>query len=759
MEASLHATITRLEAMLPGELTPQIVADLTLRAARGLIERGELDQAALLLAEVPAELSSGIGDAWLSLARAYAARSDGSAAVVEATFTRARLLEPVRGSLLYAQYLQRHERWREAIDAWKMVIETAPTEAVAHLGLARAFEQLRQPEAALAACVALIDAAPSMRNYLLVAQQLARLAPLLPPASANRAIRIALLGNATLDHLHSYVLVECFRAGLRPNVYQAGFDQYNQEILDPASGLYTFGADVIVCAIHASRLFATLHHYPFDATVADRHAKIEDGLRTLQRLLDTLSQHTSALILVHNMVSPQQPVLGILDSRDEFGQVAAFTEINARLSEIVRKRYRGVYVVDEDRLQGQCGKQTATDPRLWLTGRMPWSDRVLSALAREYLRYIRPLRGLNRKCIVVDLDNTLWGGVLGEDGIQGLQLGSEAPGNAFVAFQRELERLWRRGVLLAVCSKNNSREAQAAIEQHPDMVLRPAHFAALRINWQSKATNLREIASELNIGLDSLVFLDDNPVERAKVRAELPQVLTPDLPRDPAQYRAALLHLGVFDTLAFTEEDRQRQRLYAAQKVRRANEARLVEGGSVDEYLADLQMVVEIEPANSLTLARMAQLTTKTNQFNLTTRRYSEADIADRIAQGWLALGARVTDRFGDNGLTGVLLARPGDASWEIDTLLLSCRVMGRRVETAMIAFVAETAARSGIRRLVGWYLPTEKNAPAADCYANHGFNCVERHADGAERWELELPANSLAVPDWLTVRTLAAAA
>jgi FkbH-like protein len=383
---------------------------------------------------------------------------------------------------------------------------------------------------------------------------------------------------------------------------------------------------------------------------------------------------------------------------------------------------------------------------------MGWSAAVLRGLAREYLRYLRAARGLNRKCIVLDLDNTLWGGVIGEDGLGGIQLGAEAPGNAFVAFQSELEKLWRRGILLAIASKNNPDDARAALEQHPDMLLRPSHFAAQRINWSSKAANIRELARELNIGLDSLVFLDDNPVERAQVRAELPQVLVPELPTDPADYRTCLLELGVFDTLALTAEDRQRNQQYADQRARREAESAL----SVDDYLADLDLVVEIELANPLNLARIAQLTNKTNQFNLTTRRYTEAEISDRLARGWRVFGARVRDRFGDNGLTGLIMLTP---DWTIDTLLLSCRVMGRGVETALLAMASDEALRAGVSRLRGWFHPTDKNAPARDVYRDHGFAIADHGPDESVLWELDLHAGVPSVPVWLTVRNAAMAA
>ncbi len=737
-----------------------MIGELELHGATLLIEHGQLEDAERLLAAAadrpfdPARRLV-LAEQWLRLARAW--RGRGGKTGAEAALRRAIETGSVPAVAALAQHLQREQRLPEAIAQWCAAIRLAPHDSMHYLSLGRLYEQTGQPEQALSTYRELMDTAPSMATCLMLAERFDALEPQLPEPRPDQSVRVALLGNATLDHLQSYLKVECYRSGLRPAFYQAGFDQYNQEILDPRSGLYTSNPDVVVCAIHASRLFPQLHDYPFDLSVSERRAEIDAGLDTIQRLLDTFTERSSAMVLLHNFVVPQYPALGILDARDELGQVAAFGEINTSLAELARTRYRNVFIVDEERVQARCGKANANDQRLWLTARSPWSEHVLASLSREYLRYVRAAKGLGRKCLVIDLDNTLWGGVVGEDGLAGIQLGSEAPGNAFVALQRELDKLWRRGVLLAICSKNNPADALPVFEQHPEMILKLSHFAAQRINWQPKATNIREIARELNIGLDSLVFLDDNPLERAHVRSELPQVLTPELPVDPAGFRRALLELiDVFDTLALTQEDRQRNQLYAEQRARQAAERQLQDNGSLDDYLANLEIVVDIEAANVVTLPRIAQLTGKTNQFNLTTRRYTEADIARKEALGCKIFGARVKDRFGDNGLTGVLIAQPDlDDVWMIDTFLLSCRVMGRGVETALLTWVADEARRAGARRLQGWYLPTEKNAVVRSCYQDHGFNQVEAGSDGRTLWELDLAHSAGQVPAWISVRSL----
>jgi FkbH-like protein len=354
-----------------------------------------------------------------------------------------------------------------------------------------------------------------------------------------------------------------------------------------------------------------------------------------------------------------------------------------------------------------------------------------------------------RKCIVLDLDNSLWGGVVGEDGLEGLRLGQEGIGRAYVEFQMELLNLYRKGILLAVCSKNNPEDALAVIRRHPDMQLREENFAAIRINWEDKAANVRALAEELNIGLDSLVFIDDSPVERSRIRQAAPEVLVPDWPADPAEYKMALLRLSAshFYKLAITAEDTRRGDVYKAQAERR----KLAESASsLEDFYRSLQMRAKIGLADSFTIPRIAQLSQKTNQFNLTTRRYTEAEITTLShdpdsAIWWLNL----TDQFGPNGIVGVLiLRRQSPDTWLIDTFLLSCRVMGRTVEDAFLAVVAREL---GDVTLIGEFRPTSKNHPVRELYPRLGFRLL-RQANDADFWELKLAATPLHLPPWFEI-------
>jgi FkbH-like protein len=740
---------------------------LDLWTATVLLRRGKLAEAAEALASaagraIQADAASRrqVAGALVALAEAYAAAAELPAGTphAERALELAAALDPAEALPSLAAHLEAAGRPDAAIERWRARLELQPAaSATAYLQLARLYEQAGRPEDALATYLTLLDALPASRTVLLVGQQLDALAAALPEPPAARRVRIALLGNASLEQLRAYLAVECFRNGLRPSFYEAGFDQYTQALLDPAGALSAFEPEVTVLAIHASRLFPGLHDDPLTLTVAERRQELEGGLQTVQRLLDAFTEHSTGLLLLHTLVLPQHPALGILDWRDELGQAEALGEANQRLAALVRERYPNVSLLDEDRVQARVGKAQATDPRLWLAARMPWSGELLAGLAREYLRYIRPLKGLTRKVIALDLDDTLWGGIIGEDGLGGIQLGSEAPGNAFVAFQQELVKLWRRGILLVLCSKNNEADAWAVFDQHPDMVLKRSHVAAWRVNWSPKSENLRSLAEELGLGLQSFVFLDDNPRECEQVRLSLPEVLTVNLPGDPARYRETLLGLDVFDSLSLTQEDLDRNRLYVERRERQAFERAAPAGDALGGYLAGLGIVAEVAPADTLSIPRIAQLTNKTNQFNLTTRRYSEAQVAAMPGRGWRVYGLRVRDRFGDEGLVGVAIVAPGpdgeSGAWEIDTFLMSCRVIGRGIETALLAFLAEAVRHAGGQRLRGWFLPTGKNELVRDLYPRHGFGLAEERPDGGLRWELDLAGAPLAVPDWLSLR------
>ena len=580
-------------------------------------------------------------------------------------------------------------------------------------GAARALSAAwdRQPSAAFAAFVA------------------ARFDKLRPQLSLL-PYRWAILRSFTVEPALPILKASAYARGIALDLYTGEFNAYAQEILDPESALYRFKPDAAVLAVQAR--------------------DIGDPASALARFagwITAFRSHSPAVLIVHTLEVPA-PASGILDAQREDGEAEAIRAINRGLVSLARQ-HRGVYILDYDALIARYGRECWGDERKWLTVRLPIASANLPHLAAEWMRFLHPLTGKLAKCVAVDLDNTLWGGVIGEDGMTGIKLSQEFPGAAFQAVQRALQDLSRRGILLAIASKNNAADAMEALSSHPGMLLEPRDFAAMRINWNDKAQSLREIAAELNIGLDSVAFVDDNPVERQVVREQAPEAIVVELPADPMQFAQCVRDCPYFERLTLSEEDRQRGQYYAAQRERAELESSVT---SKEDFYRSLGQVADIALVTPATLARVAQLTQKTNQFNLTTRRYTEQQISEMAAcTGWRVWGMQVTDRYADNGLVAVAITRLEGEVCEIDTLLMSCRVIGRTVETALLARLAEDARTRGAAKLQGWFLPTKKNAPAQGFYRDHGFAESTRTAEGA-LWSLDLAQSGLAMPEWIKI-------
>ncbi|MBO0911615.1 MAG: HAD family hydrolase [Acidobacteria bacterium] len=562
--------------------------------------------------------------------------------------------------------------------------------------------------------------------------------------------RVAILRSFTVEPLVPLLRAEAFSSGLDLAVHVGDFRAYAQELLDPQSAVYRFQPDCVILAVETADIAPDLWRgfNGLDATMVD--SAVSRASASFQSWINAFRKQSQAAMIVHNLEHPPWPARGTLDSQVEPSQASAIERVNQELRRAAAAR-PGVYVLDYDGLVSRYGRLSWRDPRKWHMARLPISTGCLAELTQEWMRFLAPLAGRIAKVAVVDLDNTLWGGIIGEDGMTGIKLSPEYPGVAYQDFQRALLDLTKRGILLAVSSKNNPADAMEALEKHPGMILRPEHFAALRINWNPKAQELSEIARELNVGVDSLAFLDDNPVEREQVRLSAPEVMVIDLPDDPFRYEEIVRAHPAFQRLTLSTEDQQRSQLYAVERARARAEQNFQ---SKEDFFRFLEQQAIIEPLTPQTLARIAQLTQKTNQFNLTTRRYGEAEIlALGSRPGSSVVSIRVEDRFGDHGLVGVAITRDDRRSCEIDTFLLSCRVIGRSVETVLLAHLAEGAASRGCRRLTGWFLPTKKNAPARDFYLQHGFELAEENGEGS-LWALDLTSRRIAVPDWIKVTT-----
>lgn len=564
------------------------------------------------------------------------------------------------------------------------------------------------------------------------------------------ACRVRILRSFTVEPVVPLLRASAACWGVDATVTLGEFNAYAQELLDPTSPVYREPPDVVILAVQtrdvAPELWARSADLD-DAALSAAATRVASEFRTW---IEAFRSRSTARLIVHSLEQPPYPAAGVYDAQSGGGQRAAIARLNDALAAICRET-PGAYVLDYDALVARHGRLAWFDAAKWLTARLPIAVECLPRLADEWLKLLLPLCGRQAKCLVADLDNTLWGGIIGEDGLQGIQLGDEYPGAAYRELQRAMLDLSRRGVLLAVCSKNNEADALEAIDNHPGMLLRREAFSALRINWQDKVQNLREIAAELNIGVDSLVLIDDNPVEREFVREMLPEAAVIDVdPQRPLDHAAALRRCPLLERLEISAEDRQRVQLYSEQRQR---ESLATSAATVEDYYRSLGMTAEFGPGDAATRPRISQLTLKTNQVNMTTRRYGEAEIQQLIDDpAWRVRWVRVQDRFGDNGIVGVMIVHAHAEAWEIDTFLMSCRVIGRTVEQAMLGVLAEEARRDGAQRLVGRFLPTAKNAPAAEIYATCGFQLVES-SDAGSRWELDLATADLAPPDWIACR------
>jgi FkbH-like protein len=560
--------------------------------------------------------------------------------------------------------------------------------------------------------------------------------------------RLAILRSFTVEPAVPLLRAAAFSTGIDLSVHVGDFNAFAQEILDRESSLYRFAPNAVILAVQTADIAPDLWRDYVDMPGEAVEQAMQRVSNSMSQWMSAFRERTQATLIVHNLEQPIRPALGIMDCQIETGLSDAVQRINQDIRRAANK-FRGVYVLDYDGLIARHGRIRWHDDRKWLTARLPIAADQLIHISREWSRFLAPLSGKTAKALVVDLDNTLWGGIIGEDGMTGIKLGAEYPGAGYQALQRAMLDLARKGILLAICSKNNPDDAMEVLEKHPGMLLRPKNFAALRISWNDKVQGLREIASELNIGIDSLAFLDDNSFEREQVRAQLPEVTVIDLPEDPLQYAATLRDEPVFERLSLSAEDQQRTTFYSEQRERAHAEQTFQ---SKEDFYRFLEQEAEIAPVMPATLARVAQLTQKTNQFNVTTRRYGEQQITELAAQpGSHVLSIRVRDRFGDHGLVGVSITRDQDEACEIDTFLLSCRVIGRTVETALLAHLADSAARRGCKQLTGWFLPTKKNAPAREFYQQHGFELAKQNGQGS-LWSLDLTQRKIASPEWIKV-------
>lgn len=566
--------------------------------------------------------------------------------------------------------------------------------------------------------------------------QLLRLARSLDLARAAGAeaplsnFTLRLVSNATTDFIVPALEGTGLRHGFALKVDAAPFGVTLQAASSAEFGGFATDPNAILLALDYRAYFPD-----YALRDADADATVDAAIGKLRGLVRAFQASGPAAILVQSIVAPPDRLFGSFDRCQPGTPAWLVARFNDRLvAEILEI---GVSLVDVESLAAQVGLGLWYDPGQYMTARLPFADECVPLYAEHVLRVVGAMHGRSRKVLVVDLDNTLWGGVVGEDGIDGIRLGQGDPrGEAFLALQRAVLALKQRGVLLAVCSKNDESVARKAIREHPEMLLRENDFSAFQINWTDKATNLQILAERLSLGLDSFVFLDDNPFERAQVRQFLPQVMVIELPSDPATYASVLMDAGLFEALTFSHEDRNRVEQYAANTRRHTLRTQSCDLGA---FLRSLRMQAIFTTGGEVGWSRFAQLINKSNQFNLTARRYSEAEIAALVADPLtLTLQVRLVDQFGDNGMISAVIGVPEGDDWVLDTWVMSCRVLGREVEHAVLNYVAAEASARGIRRLIGVYHATERNGMVRDHYAKFGFVRAAA-AEGEDRWVLDL--------------------
>jgi FkbH-like protein len=579
----------------------------------------------------------------------------------------------------------------------------------------------------------------ALANYALDENALNRLAKLIGQArEAGRSLapltpfRLGLLSNTTSHFLVPALVATAARHGIALECIEAEYDQVMQEALNPASAINRGKFDAVLVALDHRGL--PLRAVPGDAEAAEQ--TVTAALEKLNAVRDGIHANSNALCIVQTIARPPETLFGGMD----LGLTGTLRNLIDRFNRALADDVAGSkdLLLDVAQMAETVGLANWHDPTLWNLAKLPFASTYIPLYVEHVCRLVATLRGKSRRCLVLDLDNTLWGGVIGDDGLEGILIGQgDATGEAHLEVQRTALALRERGIVLAVSSKNNDDVARKPFQEHPEMLLKEDHLAVFQANWSDKASNITAIADELALGLESFVFLDDNPAERNIVRQTLPEVAVPELPADPAYYARVLLASGYFEAVTLSDEDRKRAAMYQDNARRVALQKNVAD---IHSYLISLEMVMTVQPFDEVGRARIAQLISKSNQFNLTTRRYTEVEVAEAERDpDCMTLQIRLADTFGDNGMICVIVCRRSGRDWHIDTWLMSCRVLGRRVEEATLQEILLQARGAGIETLIGTYRPTERNSLVEKHYEKLGFALLEKKEDGTTVWRLDV--------------------
>jgi FkbH-like protein len=584
-----------------------------------------------------------------------------------------------------------------------------------------------------------LDKELSLSAYSAAARKLKRL------AAPLEEFRVGILADHTFD-VETVLGVECARRGMGAVFYQAGYNQVRQELLSPAGGLDAFRPHAVLLSFDLESEFPGI---TTASPVAGALPDPQEFLSALGAALAAFRARSTVPVFVQEFIPPAVDLGGLLDSSTGRSLFAWTMDLNAALRRTAAAA-GSVYVIGAARLAATHDLASWRDGRMWYLAHAGINPKKFPVLAAQIARSFAALRRPAAKCLVLDLDNTLWGGVLGDLGADGILCAdTDYPANAYADFQRAVLALRSRGILLAVASKNDAALVEEAFTRRVNMPLGREHISDWEVHWGPKPESLQRIASRLNIGLDSLVFLDDNPAEVDLVRMSVPQVRTYLMPSRPEQFVGFLAQLEDFDQLEISAEDLRRAEMYAVRKKQTDLAAAATD---LESFYRSLGTVLEPEPSGPSNLDRIVQLIGKTNQFNLTTRRHDKAVLLERIARGSELWAFRASDVHGDHGIIGVALLDFAGDDCTVDTLLMSCRVIGRTLETAILHFLEARALARGAAVIQGEYLPTAKNGPCRDFYGSHGFSGTAEEGD-AVMWTKPIRATRTGCPEWITIR------
>jgi FkbH-like protein len=549
-------------------------------------------------------------------------------------------------------------------------------------------------------------------------------------------VRVAILGGSTTNEVADFLEVLLLDKGIQPIFYQSEYNRYFEEAVVDPSQLIKFRPDIVyVCTSSAN----IQKFPPLGASESDLNEYASAERARFAGIWNALHDRIGCLVVQNNFELPSYRLLGNFDCVSPGGRVKFINHINGEFAQEASLRPK-LFINDLNSIAAMIGLSRFHDAKRWFAYKLISTPEGSLAIAKSVAAIIGSIYGRSRKCVVLDLDNTLWGGVIGDDGPDNIKIGKETgEAEAYTAFQEYCVRLRERGVILAVCSKNSELIAKRGFD-HPDSVLRLSDFSSFKANWEPKPENLKSIAAELNIGLDSLVFVDDNPVERAFVSAQLPEVMVPDVGSDVVNFISVLEEGRYFEAVGLSREDLDRPRQYETNARRLQEQSQFA---SYEDYLDSLDMVAEIAPLRPVYLERVAQLINKTNQFNLTTKRYTLADIEQIVSDdSYVTLYARLIDKFGESGLISVIIGRRERRSLHLDLWLMSCRVVKREVELAMLDALVAICQQHDITEIYGYYIRSEKNNVVSDHYAKLGFERISGDEHNRSVWRLVLTAD-----------------